>query len=72
MSDELLAFGWRKMKEHAIVDGEDARAQGFLTMTESRWTRTIEFLRAAGLAKSNVDYAKAYTLDVVRGVRVLP
>jgi NitT/TauT family transport system substrate-binding protein len=72
MSDELLAFGWRKMKEHAIVDGEDARTHGLLTMTESRWTRTIEFLRAAGLAKSNVDYAKAYSFDVVRGVRVLP
>lgn len=72
MSDELLAFGWRKMKEHAIVEGDEARTQGLLTMTESRWTRTIEFLRAAGLAKPNVDYAKAYSLDVVRGVRVLP
>jgi NitT/TauT family transport system substrate-binding protein len=72
MSDELLAFGWRKMKEHAIVEGDEARAQGLLTMTEARWMRTIEFLRAAGLAKPNVDYAKAWSLDIVRGVQVLP
>jgi NitT/TauT family transport system substrate-binding protein len=72
MSDELLAFGWRKMKEHAIVDGEEARTQGLLTMTAARWARTTDFLNAAGLAKPNVDYAKAWSLDVVRGVRVLP
>jgi NitT/TauT family transport system substrate-binding protein len=72
MSDELLAFGWRKMKEHAIVDGDEARTQGLLTMTAARWTRTVEFLRTAGLAKPNVDYAKAWSLEVVGGVRVLP
>jgi NitT/TauT family transport system substrate-binding protein len=72
MGDELLAFGWRKMKEHAIVEGDEARTQGLLTMTEPRWTRTIEFLRSAGLAKPGVDYTRAYSLDVVRGVRVLP
>ena len=72
MSDELLAFGWRKMKEHAIVDGGEARTQGLLTMTAARWASTVEFLRTAGLAKPNVDYAKAWSLDVVGGVRVLP
>jgi NitT/TauT family transport system substrate-binding protein len=72
MSEELLAYGWRKLKEHAIVDGEDARTQGLLTMTAVRWTRTIDFLNAAGLAKPNVDYATAYSLDIVRNVRVLP
>jgi NitT/TauT family transport system substrate-binding protein len=72
MSDDLLAFGWRKMKEHAIVEGDEARTQGLLTMTDGRWTRTIEFLRGAGLAKPGVDYAKAHSLDVVRNVRVLP
>jgi NitT/TauT family transport system substrate-binding protein len=72
MSDELLAYSHRKMKEHAIVAGGDAGAQGLLTMTDARWTQTFDFLRAAGLAKPGVDYRQAYTLAIVRDVKVLP
>ena len=72
MSDELLAYGHRKMKEYAIVTGGDAPTAGLLTMTDDRWQQTLAFLRAAGLARSNVDYAQAYTLSVVKAVRVLP
>ena len=72
MGDELLAYGQRKMKEYAIVTGGDVPTAGLLTMTDTRWQRTIEFLRAAGLAKANVDYTQAYTLSIVQNVRVLP
>jgi len=72
MSDELLAYGHRKMKEYAIVTGGDVSTAGLLTMTDSRWQQTLDFLRAAGLSKPNVDYAQAYTLSIVRDVRVLP
>ena len=72
MSEELLAFGVRKMRENAIVDGGDAKSAGLLTMTDARWNATVEFLRGAGLAKAGTDHAKAWTLDVVKGVRVLP
>jgi NitT/TauT family transport system substrate-binding protein len=72
MSDELLAYGHRKMKEYAIVAGGDAATAGLLTMTDRRWQQTLDFLRAAGLAKPSVDYAQGYTLSVVRDVRVLP
>jgi NitT/TauT family transport system substrate-binding protein len=72
MSDELLAYGHRKMREYAIVTGGDAPTAGLLTMTDSRWQQTVEFLRTAGLARSNVDYAQAWTLSIVRDVRVLP
>jgi NitT/TauT family transport system substrate-binding protein len=72
MSDELLAYGHRKMKEYAIVTGADTAGGGLLTMTEVRWQQTLEFLRAAGLAKPNVDYAPAYTFAIVKDVRVLP
>jgi NitT/TauT family transport system substrate-binding protein len=72
MSDELLAYGHRKMREFAIVTGRDTAAGGLLTMTEKRWQQTLEFLRAAGLAKANIDYAPAYTLSIVRDVQVLP
>lgn len=72
MSDELLAYGHRKMKEYAIVAGGDAATAGLLTMTDRRWQQTLDFLRSAGLAKPGVDYAQAYTLAIVRDVRVLP
>jgi len=72
MSEELLAYGVRKMKEHAIVDGGDARSAGLLTMSDARWNATVDFLRSAGLAKAGTDYPKAWTLDIVKNVRVLP
>lgn len=72
MTDELLAFGHRKMKEYAIVTGGDAATQGLLTMTDARWAAMVEFLRAAGLARPGVDYTQAHTLAIVKGVKVLP
>jgi NitT/TauT family transport system substrate-binding protein len=72
MSEALLAYGVRKMREYAIVEGGDAKTQGLLTMTTARWQATVDFVRGAGLAKPGVDYAKAWTLDVVKDVRVLP
>jgi NitT/TauT family transport system substrate-binding protein len=45
MSDELLAYGWRKMKDFALVDAGEAMKSGLLTMTETR----PDPLRAAAL-----------------------
>lgn len=72
MGDDLLAYGHRKMKEYAIVTAGEAATQGLLSMTDARWTQTFDFLRSAGLAKPGIDYAKAYTLSIVRDVKVLP
>ena len=72
MTDALIAYGVRKMKDNAIVDAGDTRTQGLLTMSDARWNATVEFLRSAGLAKPGIDYARAWTLDVVRDVKVLP
>ena len=72
MSDELLAYGHRKMLEFGIVTGSDTATQGLLTMTDKRWQDTVEFLRGAGLAKADVNYGSAYTLSIVEDVRVLP
>ncbi len=41
-------------------------------MTDARWRSTLEFLRAAGLAKPGVDYSRAWTLDITSKVKVLP
>lgn len=72
MSDDLLAYGLRKLNEYGIVVDADARKFGLLTMTDPRWQATFDFLQGAGLAKPGVDYARAYTLDLVKAVRVVP
>jgi NitT/TauT family transport system substrate-binding protein len=72
MEDDLIAFGVRRMKEFGIVTGGDAATQGIMTMTDARWKRTFDFMVAAGLVKPGIDYRRAYTLDLVRDIRVLP
>jgi len=72
MGDALLAYSHRKLKEYAIVTGGDAATLGLLSMTDARWSQTLDFLRAAGLAKAATDYTKAYSLSPTRDVKVLP
>jgi NitT/TauT family transport system substrate-binding protein len=72
MSDDLLAYSHRKLKEYAIVTGGDAATRGLLTMTDARWKSTIDFLRDASLTRPGIDYSKAYTLDIDKDVKVLP
>jgi NitT/TauT family transport system substrate-binding protein len=72
MEDALLAYGLAKMKEYAIVTGGDAAREGMLTMTDARWQRTFEFMVAAKMVKPDLDYRRAYTLELVRDVKVLP
>lgn len=72
MSDSLLAYGLREIRDHQLVTGGDARSLGLLTMTDRRWQATFSFLRDAGLTRPDVDYRRAYTLDIVRAVRVVP
>jgi NitT/TauT family transport system substrate-binding protein len=72
MEDALLAYGLAKMKEYALVTGGDATRLGILTMTDARWKRTFDFMAQAGMVKPDLDYKRAYTLDVVREVKLLP
>jgi NitT/TauT family transport system substrate-binding protein len=72
MDDDQLAFSIAKLKEYGIVEGGDASRLGLFTMTDSRWKQTFEFMSKAGLVKPDVDYHKAYTLDFVKQVKVLP
>ena len=61
MTDELLAYGYRKMKEYRLVDGGDAVQHGLLSMTDARWQASVAFIRDAGIAKPGVDYTQAWT-----------
>ena len=72
MTDELIAYGVAKLKEYGLVTGGDAKTQGILTMTDARWKQTFDFMVSAGLTKPDVDYRRAYTLQFVKQIRVLP
>ena len=73
MSDELLAYSHRKMKEYAIVTGGDAATLGLLTMTDARWGRTIDFLRSTRRSTKPGSTTRRRTRSaIVKDVKVLP
>jgi len=72
IEDDLLAFGVAKMKEFGLVTGGDAASRGIMTMTDARWKQTFQFMEQAKLLRPDVDYRKAFTLEFVQKVKVLP
>lgn len=72
MEDALLAYGVARMRSFGLVTGADAARNGILSMTDARWQQTFDFMTGAGLAQPGTDVHKAYTLDLVRAVKVLP
>lgn len=72
IEDALLAFSVDRMKSFGLVTGGDAATQGILVMTDARWKQTYDFMVDAGLVRAGTDYRKGYTLDLLKGVKVLP
>ena len=55
-----------------MLTGGDAAKSGLMTMNDERWQRTRDFMVSAKLLKPETDHRRAYTLELVNGVRVLP
>lgn len=72
MDDAELAYAVDKMRELKVVTGGDAAAQGIGTMTDERWKKTREFMVTYGLLKAETDWTRAYTLEFVKDLRVMP
>jgi len=72
MEVSLLDFGHARIRQLSLVTGGDAARQGILSMTDARWKQTFDFMAGAGLAKADTDYRKAYTLEPMQDIRVLP
>lgn len=72
MPDDVIAFGVAAIKRYGLVDGGDARKLGILAMTDARWRQTYDFMVGAGMLRADVDRKRAYTLEFVNAVKVLP
>jgi NitT/TauT family transport system substrate-binding protein len=65
MTDDLLAYSVATMKQYGIVDSGDALALGVGAMTDARMKNFFDEMVRAGVAKPDLDYRKAYTLQFV-------
>jgi NitT/TauT family transport system substrate-binding protein len=72
MTDGQLAFGLAKLKEMGVITGGDAAKHGIGSMSDERWERTAKFMVEWGLLKPETDWRRAYTLQFVRDLRVMP
>ena len=73
MTDDQLAYSLAKMKQSQLVTSGDAAKMGIGTMTEPRLKASYDFLVSAKLIDpAKVEFAKTYTTEFVKDVKVLP
>jgi NitT/TauT family transport system substrate-binding protein len=65
MSQDLIDYGHRVMKERGILDSGDALTLGIGAMTDERWKAFYESQVAIGVHKPGIDISKAYTTRFV-------
>ena len=65
MTDALLAYGRKMMKDHGIVDSGDALKLGIGAMTRARWTEFYHNMVAVGVYPAGIDVDKAYVTRFV-------
>jgi len=65
MTDELLAYSVKAMKDHGIVDSGDAVKDGIGAMTDARMASFFDKMVRAGVVRRDIDYRQAYTLRFV-------
>jgi NitT/TauT family transport system substrate-binding protein len=65
MTDALIAYGIRKMKEKGVVEGGDAKTNGIGAMSDARWQDFFQTMVKAGLYPAEMDFRKAFSLQFV-------
>ncbi|MBD2530747.1 ABC transporter substrate-binding protein [Nostoc flagelliforme FACHB-838] len=65
MTDEQLVYSIQKLKEYEIILSDIAEKQGIGAMSDAKWTSLFESMVNTKIAKSNVNYKEAYTLQFV-------
>lgn len=65
MTDALIAYGIKSMKDHGILDSGDALTGGIGAMRAARWAAFYETVSDAGVYPKGLDVTKAYTLQFI-------
>ena len=65
ITDELIAFSLRTMKEYGIVESGDALDKGIGAMTHERVASFYARMVKAGVIRPGLDIGRAYTLQFV-------
>ena len=66
MSNAMIAQSIAKMKSYGLVMSGAARTEGIGAMTNRRWRKFYDTMRAAGVYAKGLNYRKAYTLRFVK------
>jgi NitT/TauT family transport system substrate-binding protein len=72
MTDAEIAFGVKTLIDEKIVTGGEAARLGVGAMTDERWAKTRDFMIEYGLLKPETDVHRAYTLQFVKDLKVMP
>ena len=72
MKDEQIAFAIKRLNETEALGRGDAKTGGIGIMTDARWKTTHDFMVNSKLLKPDVDVKKAYTLEFVSGLKIMP
>ncbi|HBQ97103.1 MULTISPECIES: ABC transporter substrate-binding protein [unclassified Roseofilum] len=65
MTDDLLDYSFRKLKEYDILISGEAKMLGVGAMTDERWKAFFQSTVDLDMVDSGVDYHQAYTLKFV-------
>lgn len=65
MTDDLINYGFNKLKEYDVILSDDAKTLGIGAMTHERWETLFNELTAVGVLDGKTDYKQAYALDFV-------
>jgi NitT/TauT family transport system substrate-binding protein len=73
MSDDVIAYGIRKLKEEGVVMGGDAAKLGIGIITDERMKQTFAtMVQHKMVDPGKVDIKQTYTTQFVQGLKVMP
>jgi NitT/TauT family transport system substrate-binding protein len=65
LTDEMIDYGFKSLKENGIVDSGDTLTMGIGAMTDARMKDFFDKMVKAGVFEAGLDYKKSYTLQFV-------
>ena len=65
MTDGLLEYGHRVLRDRGIVDSGESQTLGIGAMSDARWESFFRSMQQQGLYKPDLDWRRAYTIRFV-------